>query len=354
MAHGYRFIRLIKGRYPMFRTKETGDVSLPGPIGSPAFLREYANLLDLRDARRLKPGASADGSWAWLIDLYLASPEYAALADSTQLDYSKTCALLRDEIGNQPVRFTTRAMLKAVRDDRSATPRQAHKIKQMASRLASWADEQGGIVPEGFNPAKGLKRLQRKGGVREITVWSDAEIDWVLAKAGPSLRTPLMIALYTGQRREDVAGMRWNQWQGDVVRVRTSKTRALLDIACHPALRTHLEQLRASRKVIAMTGEIALTEEGRRWSVNGLSGKVRRVIEKIDAIPGSRSLHGLRYAAAARMEEGGATHAEIAEVLGQRTFRMALKYAGQRVRARAAVAAMPAGNATGTKGEGGN
>jgi hypothetical protein len=33
----------------------------------------------------------------------------------------------------------------------------------MASRLYSWADE-GELVPEGFNPAAGVKRLKRKGG----------------------------------------------------------------------------------------------------------------------------------------------------------------------------------------------
>jgi integrase len=51
-------------------------------------------------------------------------------------------------------------------------------------------------------------------------------------------------------------------------------------------------------------------------------------------------MHGLRYAAAARMEEGGATVAAIEAVLGHRTFRMALKYASARRRAAQGVAAM--------------
>jgi integrase len=59
-------------------------------------------------------------------------------------------------------------------------------------------------------------------------------------------------------------------------------------------------------------------------------------------MPNNRSMHGLRYAAGSRMEEGGATVAEIEAVLGHRTFKMALKYAGQRLRAARGIAAMRA------------
>jgi hypothetical protein len=75
-------------------------------------------------------------------------------------------------------------MLKAVRDDYAATPRKAHKIKQMLSCLYGWADEND-LVPEGFNPAAGLKRLRRKGGDKEIVPWSDPEIGWYVDAARP-------------------------------------------------------------------------------------------------------------------------------------------------------------------------
>lgn len=348
MAHGFEFVRLIKGRYPRFRTKETGDVPLAGPIGSPAFLREYAALIELRDARQVSPEAEAAGSWAWLIGKYLGSAEFAELADDTQGDYARTCALLKAELVDEDgrsliVRFTTRKILKAIRDDHAATVRKANKVKQMASRLCTWADENE-LVPEDFNPAAKLKRLKRKGGEQEIVDWSDAEIDWIFGAADEAVLTPLMLFLYTGQRERDVPTMPWSRWQGDSIRVRTSKTGALLDIACHPVLRAYLEGVRAARKVVSMTGTICQTETGKPFSINGLNGRIRRLVEKVarvHPIPGNRSPHGLRYAAASRMEEGGATHAEIAEVLGHRTFKMALKYARQRVMARAAVAAMP-------------
>ena len=98
--------------------------------------------------------------------------------------------------------------LKTVRDDLAATPRKAHKVKQMVSRLYTWAAECD-LVPEGFNPAGSIKRLKRKGGDKEIVVWSDFEIARVFAAAPEHLKMPLMIALFTGQRREDVVSMTW-------------------------------------------------------------------------------------------------------------------------------------------------
>jgi integrase len=346
MADRLRFVRLIKGKYPFFRSKETGNVRLPLPVGGADFHRRYAELVALREERRSRPAEADRSSWTWLISAYLQSPEFAALADSTQDDYRKTCDLLRAELGGEPYRYTTRLMLKAVRDDYAATPRKAHKVKQMASRLYSWAEESD-LVPAGFNPAAGLKRLARKGGDREIAVWSDAEIGWFLAAAPPHVATPVLLALYTGQRRKDVREMRWNQWQGEIVRVRQSKTHALLDIACHPVLAAHLEGLRARMAEAGTapfpTATICVTEEGTPWaSDNALSAAVRRQVEKLPQMPNNRSMHGLRYAAGSRMEEGGATVAEIEAVLGHRTFKMALKYAGQRLRAARGIAAMRA------------
>lgn len=335
------FTYVVKGRYWRFRHRLTGNVPLPGRPGEPGFHEAYAAQMRLVEQRSQNKGPDKS-SLAWLAERYEQSEEFASLADATQDDYLKTIKILKRPaaeggLGDQPYRYITRAMVKAVRDDHAATTRKAHKIKQMVSRLYSWADENE-LVPEGFNPAFKIKRLKRKGGEREIVVWSDAEIGWFLAAAPDHVRTPFLIALYTGQRRADVASMRWNQFQGDIVRVRQSKTTALLDIACHPVLRAHLEQrkerlLRETVRPIT----ICTTAEGDAYTANGLSQAIRRVVEKVDDMPRNRSMHGLRYAAGSRMDEAGCTVSEIESVLGHRTFKMALKYASQRLRAKAAI-----------------
>lgn len=64
------------------------------------------------------------------------------------------------------------------------------------------------------------------------------------------------------------------------------------------------------------------------------------MIDKVPAMPNNRSMHALRYAAAGRIKAGGATVAAIEAALGHHTFKMALKYAGARLRAASGAAAM--------------
>ncbi len=215
-------------------------------------------------------------------------------------------------------------MIKAVRDSYRATPRKADKIRQMASRLYSWADESE-LVPEGFNPVKGLKKLKHK--VSPYVPWSDEEIELYLAHAPSHVTTPVLLALYTGQRASDVVAMTWNDYKGSTIRVRQDKTDEFLDIYCHPRLRDHLDRLKATGGKKAVV--IALSIVGKSYTAGSLSQALARSILAIEEMP-HRTMHGLRYAAAAQLEEAGCTIAEIAAVLGHRTYQMAMKYIEQR------------------------
>src|SRR3546814_18613423 len=89
--------------------------------------------------------------------------------------------------------------------DLKAQPRTAHKIKQMVSRIYSWADE-ADLVDEGFNPAARLKKPKAK--VTPITIWSDEEISLFRAKCKTFMLTVLLLALYTGPRRQELVRMK--------------------------------------------------------------------------------------------------------------------------------------------------
>lgn len=333
---------IAKGKYWRFR-REGIDAALPGHPGEPEFHAAYADKM----ARFDKPKEPVDGrSMKWLIGKYRKSPEFASLADSTQLDYGKTLDLIEAELGAEPYRFITKKMVKTVRDDHAATARKAHKIKQMVSRLYSWADEND-FVRDGYNPAAAVKRIKRKGGAKEIVVWSDYEIALFTKHCAARMLTPVLLALYTGQRLEDVVSMVWTDYQKDLIRVRQSKTHAPLMIACHKALRRHLDALkRKPRVVVPLPGQdfICMREEGIAWSANAFGSAMSREVRKVPGMPQNRSMHGLRYAAGSTMEEAGCTVAEIESVLGHSTFKMALKYASQRLRAKAAVEKIEAKN----------
>src|SRR3546814_3851970 len=99
--------------------------------------------------------------------------EFSLLADTTQTGYRRTIKRLRGTLGSERFDVITRGSIKMVRDKYKAQPRTAHKIKQMVSRIYSWADESD-LVDEGFNPAARLTKPKAK--VKPITTWTDAQI----------------------------------------------------------------------------------------------------------------------------------------------------------------------------------
>lgn len=320
------FTYIVKGRYWRFRRGKIKG-ALPGQPDEARFHAKYAELLALSEER--EPETDRE-SLSWLIERYRASAEFGALRPLTRLDYDKVLTVIDAEMGSEPFRLVTAPMVKSVRDDFRSTPRKAHKIKQLVSILYAWAAGES-LVEPGHNPAASIKRL--KARQKAITPWSEPEIASALGCAPAWLKTPLMLALCTGQRREDVVQMAWTDFQGGFIRVRQSKTGEPLDIACHGELRKHLETIRTS-----FGGPIARTAKGRPFTANSLSQALRRFIQETKCIPADRSIHGLRYAAAARLDEAGCTMTEAVAVLGHRTYQMAHRYMAQRRASEAAMA----------------
>lgn len=326
------FTYVIGGKYWRFR-RGALKAALPGQPGDPAFHARYSELVALSKGKAPdKPRESL----AWLIEIYRKSAEFGALRPTTRDDYDKTLTILErefvhpDDGHSLPINLISFKIVKHVRDRHAATPRKAHKIRQMMSRLYSWAAESDLIDPD-INPAAKIKRLKIRS--RSIVPWSEEEIMLFLSHAPAWLRTPVLLALYTGQRRADVVRMTWDSFHGSTIRVRQSKTGEPLDLACHRELRTHLASIKTS-----FGGPIARTAQGRPFTANSLSQAVRRLVDEIDGMPKNRSLHGLRYAAAARLDQAGCSVTEAVAVLGHRTYEMALKYMAQRRASEAALA----------------
>ena len=315
------------------------DTPLPGAPGDAKFHARYAELLAVERAVAAPKPEPPRHSFAWLCDRYLASAEFEALAASTQLDYRRTIeSHLRPVLGSERFDSINRAAIKLVRDALRAQPRTAHKVKQMASRLYSWAEEDD-LVEEGFNPAAKIRKLKSK--VKHIEVWSEEEVALFLARCDDRgdarLRTIVLLALYTGQRAEDIAAMDWSQVQGDMIRVRQSKTGEMLTLPCHSVLRDHLKAIRTG-----FGGRIVRAADGKSpCTAHAVGTAVSRAVAAIDAMP-ARSLHGLRYAAAGAMEQAGCSVVQISSILGHRTYQVAMQYIRQRRDAQAAIARLEA------------
>ncbi|MBC2651255.1 tyrosine-type recombinase/integrase [Novosphingobium flavum] len=145
------------------------------------------------------------------------------------------------------------------------------------------------------------------------------------------MQTPVLLALYTGQRREDLVTMTWADYHGGIVRVAQNKTQERLDLPCHPKLREHLDNKRTG-----FGGTIVRAANGRPMTAGALSAALNRAMADIAEMP-HRSWHGLRYLAAGKLEEAGCSVVEITSVIGHRTYQMAMQYISQRRAARAAI-----------------
>lgn len=320
-----------KWRDYWFFRREGTHASLHGSPGEAVFHARYAELMAREEAVAANSRPKAVHTFDWLMDEYLASAEYGALADATQTDYRRTIERIRPFLGPERYDCITRGAVKLVRDKFRAQPRTAHKIKQMVSRIYTWADESD-LVEEGFNPAAKLKRI--KARTNPITIWSDEEIALFLAHAEEPARTIAMLALYTGQRRGDLATMDWRDVVGGTIRVRQNKTGEPLDIGYHKTLRAHLSGQRTR-----FGGPIIRTRDGKQMDANAISSAMNRAVAAVPGMP-HRTLHGLRYAAAGMLEEAGCSVVQITSVLGHRTYQMALKYMSQRKAAQAAISKM--------------
>jgi integrase len=323
--------KLASGKWKLYYRFRRGkvDSGLPSCPGDKAFHDAYADQLALFDRIEGEKVQAPRQSFAWLCDAYLASAEFEALAPRTQDDYRQTIEnRLRPVLGPERFDCITRPVIKALRDGLRSQPRTAHKIKQTVSRLYSWADENDLVTP-GFNPAQGVKKLKAK--VKPITIWSDEECALFLARCDRSMETAVLLALYTGQRREDLVLMDWSDFQGAMIRVKQNKTGEPLDIPTHPVLKAHLDGLERRR----FGGKILRGQDGMATNANALSAALYRAIAAIPEMP-HRSWHGLRYACAGRLEAAGCTITQISSIIGHRTYQMAMKYASQRSEAQAA------------------
>jgi integrase len=339
LPYTYRVSRkLADGKFKDYwRFRRDGmNTSLPGQPGDPDFHQRYSELMGETAARIALEAdrAAADASRttvAWLIGAYMQSAEFNALAPVTQDDYRSTLETrLLPALGPERFDCIQRSHIKIIRDDvaKTLSARTAHKVKQMASRLYSWADEEDLLPPGFFNPGLNLKRL--KGKSKSIEIWSQEEVALFLRHCDAAMKTPILIALYTGQRREDIVRFTWADVQGKVCRVRQNKTDEPLTIPLHPILHEHLESMRTK-----FGGPILRGADGKPMTPNQLSQALRRAVGKIDGMPRNRSMHGLRYASAGMLEEAGCTVTEISSIIGHRTYQMAIKYASQRREAEA-------------------
>jgi integrase len=265
-----------------------------------------------------------------LISSWEESPEWRALADSTKAGY---VTYLRPLIGMERVRVKdiTRRELIAIRNAIAVERGNgaATGFVRTTSALFGWAIEAGCID---YSPMIKVKRLP--GG--HLPAWSAAEVELALAALPEHLRRPVVLALYTGQRRGDLIRMPWSAYDGSRIRLVQEKTHAPLIITVPQELKTELDAWRTTA-----TATLILTNKfGRSWNASNLSKQLGDALAKIEGFPPHRNIHGLRKLAAANLAQAGCTLHEIAAITGHKSLSMIQLYTASVDQERAAAGAI--------------
>lgn len=243
-----------------------------------------------------------------LIEAWHASPEWKQLSEKTKVDWKRYSTRIKESWGELEVKGIEPKNVLNLRDLYAATPASANNLLRCLSSMIAWS------VPRGWrsdNPCREIRPL--KGG--------DGYAPWpweTIEEARTALRTDLWwvvgLALYTGQREEDVLSMLKTSIQGNVISVRQEKTGKQLWIPIHRDLKPIIDAALQAAPTTCLT--ILTNTTGRPWTVDGFKSswgknKPPRVIaEKL-------VFHGLRKSAVVTLLEAGCTDAEVASITGQ-------------------------------------
>jgi site-specific recombinase XerC len=260
-------------------------------------------------------------------------PKWRTLSDATRKDYLAAFDYLRPEF-DMILAEITQPMLYETRDKcaNAKWPRFADKLISALSSMFTQAVKRGKMP---FNPCAGMDKAHEADpdANRE---WLPAEWDHVRANAPLEVLIPLMTARYIGLRGQTIATLNRNQYEDDpegptgkAVRYTPRKNRRKVKSVFLPVMMEYQTFL-AELKVQRADGLIAARDDGAAWpSEKEMQTRVSHWLrdqERAGKIGAGTTLHGLRVSYAAWWLRNGATIAEVAALIGDKSEAMGRHY----------------------------
>lgn len=281
-------------------------------------------------AAMVKRTGPTPGTLGELIALYLESPDFTRLAESTRTTYKQG---LRPWLDHKHVRHLDakairRSHVLEFRDAWASRPGMADLFVRATQAVFRFGLERERVD---VNPAARISRLA-KGEHRR---WTEDEVGRLLMMGRPVFQMAGALALFTGQRQGDMLRMEWGHIRNDKLLVKQGKTKAVLVIPLHPLLIAALDRWPQR------TATILYSQYGNSFSSNGFRSTWYLERQRLGI---TATWHGLRKTAAAALAEAGATVHEIAAITGHKSLREIERYtkeADQLRRAESAILKFP-------------
>lgn len=288
---------------------------------TPEFNRQYwAILANSRLERR---------TFSALIQSYRCSDRWTHLKHRTRTDYERILRYLMEKIGNREIdQMRHQDVLAALQANRDRI-RFANYIQQVLSILFEHAIDIGWAET---NPAKGVRKLKVPASKRQDHIpWPD----WAVNRFRSEARElPLLIfelGVGSVQRPGDWPTFRWQDYDGESLRITQGKTGRQLILPCTRLLNRAL--LGAPRRGLT----ILTLQDGRPMTYRRMSQIMRDERARLGLK--DYDLHALRYRGVMELAWAKCTDDEIAAFSGHASRDMIRKYAGearQIIRARSA------------------
>ncbi|WP_420003056.1 site-specific integrase [Arenibacterium sp. LLYu02] len=304
----------VKGRTYHYFRKGTTRVRLKAAPGTDAFLREYWQLRSGQTSR------ASQTNWDRLITSYYESSKYQRLSKGTATNYRRHCEAIREKNGARDVRSFRRKHALEARDSLQDTWSKANERVAVLSILMRHAVDLEWIDR---NPVVDVEKLS--GG--EYEPWPEGKLlAYEAACAEHSVeRIIYELAIGTGQRLGDCITMKWDDFDGEYMKVVQEKTSAKIQVYCPTRLQLFL-------KTIPRNGAHILAKNGtQHMGKRQVQKKVEAIREAIGVLNGKDRLlpHGWRYTAATQLADAGVDMRDIQAVTGHKTLSMVQKYTAQ-------------------------
>jgi integrase len=293
--------KLADGTVRTYHYHKLSGRRLKGEPGTPEFLASIA------EAENAAKSVSGHLFRAIIIG-YRTSPEFQNLRPQTRKDYGRYLVLIEEEFGDAPIEAISdpriRADFLAWRDKLAQrSPRTADYAWAVLRRVIEWGVDRGKILE---NRALRGKRLYRVD--RSDKLWLPEHLNALMSVATTEIQLALTLALYTGQRQGDLLRLSWNNYDGQTIRLRQSKTNRNVAIPVAPTLKRLLDAVPRKSAVVL------LTPSGIPWKADHF----RHAWAAASKAAGITDLHfhDLRGTTVTILSEQGANPQEIATITG--------------------------------------
>jgi integrase len=313
---------IVKGHvYLSFRIGKGPRIRLPADPRSEEFRAAYAAAMAAYAAPKKDAGPTIDT----LIESYLRSGAFRALADMSKPGYMSRLNTIREQHGKRSLAGLTRDRInKAILEPLTDRPAAQLDTLKKLRILIKHGIERNLLT---HDPSTGIKRPKTK----EIRAWTDAETAaferrWPI---GTKQRTAYALMLNAGTARVDVHQITWTQIDSDSVGYTRHKSGVAVDIGIAANLRKALDA--APREHVTVIN----TEFGKPFTIDGFSGFMRDAIKRA-GLPLDCKPHGLRKTLGRLLADAGASAHDIMAALGHTTLAQAEKYTREADRRRGA------------------